>query len=68
MRIVHDQTNPNGADHMEAPEIMRLAGVAAPTISEAKSAEMETTQKAELDRMTQEMEVWRREREAEVQR
>jgi hypothetical protein len=66
--LIHLIGDPDAADHMEAPDVMRLAGVAAPTISEAQSAEIEKSQRAELDLMAQEMEVWRREREAEIHR
>ena len=56
------------SDHMEAPEVLRLAGVAAPTVSEVKTLQLKEAQRAELDRMTAEMETWRRERAAVLER
>jgi hypothetical protein len=42
--------------------------VAAPTVSEVKTLQLKEAQRAELDRMTAEMETWRRERAAVLER
>ena len=55
-------------DHMEAPEVMRVAGITTPTILDIKEFQLEESQKAELDRMALEMEQWRAERQAEIER
>jgi hypothetical protein len=55
-------------DHMEAPEVMRMAGITSPTILDMKDLQLEDSQKAELDRMAAEMEQWRAERQAEIER
>lgn len=55
-------------DHMEAPEVMRLAGVSAPTVSEGQTVAIEAAQEEELARMKVEMDSWRKEREAELER
>ena len=53
---------------MEAPEVLRVAGVSGPIANEIKEFALEESQKAELDRMAVEMEQWRVEREAEIER
>jgi hypothetical protein len=53
---------------MEAPDVLRLAGVAAPTLSETQAAEVEAAQEAEIARMAAETDSWRAEQEAEVER
>lgn len=55
-------------DHMEAPEVVRLAGVASPVSTEIKEVELGEAQKAELDKMASDMEQWRLERELEIER
>lgn len=56
------------SDHMEAPDVMRLAGVTVPTVDEPSSAKIRQAQQAELDKMKSEMENWRRNREMELHR
>lgn len=53
---------------MEAPEVMKLAGVSAPTVSEGQTVAIEAAQEEELARMKVEMDNWRKEREAELER
>lgn len=53
---------------MEAPEVLRIAGCAHPTKSEIAEFRLAADQKEELERMEKEMQSWRQEREAEIER
>lgn len=53
---------------MEAPEVIRLAGCEHPTIEEAKAFELAESQKEELEKIRVEMERWKKERVAELER
>ncbi|KAK4684869.1 hypothetical protein P7C73_g5294, partial [Tremellales sp. Uapishka_1] len=56
------------SDHMEAPDILRLAGCAHPTSTEVKEIAIEETKLAQLALLEVEMKEWRTEREAELER
>lgn len=53
---------------MEAPEVIRLAGCEHPTIEETKASELAESQKEELEKIRVEMERWKKERVAELER
>lgn len=55
------------SDHMEAPEVIRLAGCEHPTIEETKAFELAESQKEELEKIRVEMERWKKERVAELE-
>ncbi|WVQ76472.1 hypothetical protein IAR50_006140 [Cryptococcus sp. DSM 104548] len=64
--MAHRMTN--ASNHMEAPEVLRLAGVAHPTIKELADIELGDSQKNELERLRREMERWKEERALELER
>jgi hypothetical protein len=53
---------------MEAPEVLRQAGCLHPTKFETHEITIEDNQRAELERLELEMQNWRQEREAELDR
>jgi len=53
---------------MEAPDVIRLAGLAAPTTSEVIGFNFEKDQAAELERLQKEEIEWRQGRETELER
>ncbi len=61
------------SDHMEAPDVLRIAGCDAPTKSaptKSASAEVlvEENQRSELERLDREMKEWREGRAAEIEK
>ncbi|KAK6904923.1 hypothetical protein I203_105742 [Kwoniella mangroviensis CBS 8507] len=56
------------SDHMEAPDVLRLAGCAHPTKSDAVELELADSQKAELEKLEKEMKEWQEQRVAELER
>jgi hypothetical protein len=53
---------------MEAPDILRLAGCAAPTKEEVQQNKIAEAEQLELERLQAEMSKWRVDREAELER
>jgi hypothetical protein len=53
---------------MEAPDVVRLAGIAAPTQSDVIGLKFEESQTAELERLQKEEAEWRKGRESELER
>ncbi|WVF66458.1 hypothetical protein IAT40_001198 [Kwoniella sp. CBS 6097] len=58
----------NTSDHMEAPDILRLAGCPHPTKAEVAEVELAESQKEELARLEHEMKEWREGMAAELER
>ncbi|WWC85594.1 uncharacterized protein L201_000458 [Kwoniella dendrophila CBS 6074] len=56
------------SDHMEAPDVLRLAGCANPTKSDVVELELADSQRAELERLEKEMKEWQENRTAELER
>ncbi|KAK8845349.1 hypothetical protein IAR55_006062 [Kwoniella newhampshirensis] len=56
------------SDHMEAPDVLRLAGCAHPTKSEVSAVELAESQREELERLETEMQEWRDSRNSELER
>ncbi|WVR03366.1 hypothetical protein IAU60_000357 [Kwoniella sp. DSM 27419] len=56
------------SDHMEAPDVLRRAGCEAPTRGEVADLELVESQRAEIERLEQEMREWRESRAAELDR
>ncbi|WVW81548.1 hypothetical protein I302_103543 [Kwoniella bestiolae CBS 10118] len=56
------------SDHMEAPDVLRLAGCAYPTKSDAVELELADSQKAELEKLEKEMKEWQEQRVTELER
>ncbi|ODN75785.1 hypothetical protein L202_05792 [Cryptococcus amylolentus CBS 6039] len=64
--MAHRMTN--ASNHMEAPEVLRIAGVAHPTVKELADIELGESQRDELERLRMEMERWKEERALELER
>ncbi len=58
----------NTSNHTEAPEILRLAGVANPTLPEQKAVQVAQEELDDLAREQSELDDWREGRETELQR
>ncbi|WVQ94085.1 hypothetical protein IAU59_001163 [Kwoniella sp. CBS 9459] len=58
----------NTSDHMEAPDVLRLAGCTHPTKAEVAEVELAESQKEELARLEEEMREWRDGMAAELER
>lgn len=58
----------SSADHMEAPDVMRLAGVSHPTSTEVREITLVEEQRLELERIEKEMASWRATRASELDR
>lgn len=56
------------SNHVEAPEVLRIAGVAHPTSTEVQEIKFAEDQRVELERLQAEMKEWRQNREAELER
>ena len=56
------------ADHMEASDVFRIAGVDTPLLADAQAVELDDAQKVEADRLQREMEDWRVKREATLEK
>lgn len=56
------------SDHMEAPDILRLAGCAHPTKDETKQNQLAADEQAEMERLQTKMNSWRSTRESELDR
>ena len=56
------------SDHLEAPDVLRLAGCEAPTTAESAEIGEAESQQAELERLDKEMAEWKIKREAELER
>ncbi|WWC57874.1 uncharacterized protein I303_100409 [Kwoniella dejecticola CBS 10117] len=56
------------SDHMEAPDVLRAAGCAYPTKSDAVQLELAESQRAELEKLEKEMKEWQDNRVAELER
>ncbi|WRT63549.1 uncharacterized protein IL334_000454 [Kwoniella shivajii] len=56
------------SDHMEAPEVLRLAGCTHPTKSDLVELELADSQKSELQRLEREMKEWQEGKTAEIER
>ncbi len=54
------------SDHMEAPDVLRIAGCDAPTKSASAEVLVEENQRSELERLDREMKEWREGRAAEI--
>ena len=55
-------------DHMEAPDVLRMAGVDLPTKAELTDMKFAESQASELNRLQLEMSEWRENREDELDR
>jgi hypothetical protein len=55
-------------DHVEAPDVLRFAGVAFPIKTEVQQIKLAEEQRVELERLQQEMKEWCQNREAELDR
>ncbi|WVQ81031.1 hypothetical protein IAT38_003138 [Cryptococcus sp. DSM 104549] len=58
----------HASDHMEAPDVLRIAGCASPTAAEVREIELADAQKEELAALEREMKAWRSGRAAELER
>ncbi|WVQ81030.1 hypothetical protein IAT38_003137 [Cryptococcus sp. DSM 104549] len=56
------------SDHMEAPDVARIAGCQYPTQDDVRNMELADAQKEQLAQLEREMEAWRRGRLAELER
>ncbi|WWD22297.1 hypothetical protein CI109_106788 [Kwoniella shandongensis] len=56
------------SDHMEAPDVLRLAGCEHPTKSEVSAVELAESQREELEKLEKEMNDWRDRRKKELER
>jgi peroxiredoxin len=56
------------SNHVEAPEVLRIAGVAHPTSTEVQEIKFAEDQRVELERLQAEMKEWRQNRETELER
>jgi hypothetical protein len=61
-------TGADKTDHMEAPEVVRLAGCATPTSEEVTALENTEVKRAQIERLEKEMTVWREGRETALER
>ncbi|OXG20365.1 hypothetical protein C366_01898 [Cryptococcus neoformans Tu401-1] len=57
----------HASDHMEAPEVIRLAGCDHPTVEEIKAVKLAESQREELGKLRVEMERWKKERAVELE-
>ncbi|ORY31950.1 AhpC/TSA antioxidant enzyme-domain-containing protein [Naematelia encephala] len=58
----------NTSNHMEAPDVLRIAGIEHPTKTEIAQFKLEAEQQAELERLQGEMKTWKEERQQELER
>lgn len=56
------------SDHMEAPDVLRKAGVMHATKAEMEERIITERQQEELDRINREMADWKQQREDEIER